>query len=107
MRLMKYSFHIHHIPGKEIVTADTLSRVPIRKPPTEIGKWLMEDLSLYMANIFQNLPASEWKLEEIRLHQQDDEICRKLSESCTEGWPDRTIGELHFPNLWTNGGLPI
>ena len=34
MKLMKYSFHIHHIPGKELVTADTLSRAPIRKPPT-------------------------------------------------------------------------
>ena len=90
MRLMKYSFHIHHIPGKELVTADTLSRVPIRKPPIEIDKCLTEDLSLYVSNIFKNLPASEWKLEEIRLHQQDDEICRKLSEFFTEGWPDRT-----------------
>ena len=62
---MKYSFHIHHIPGKELVTAGTLSRVPIRKPPTEIDKRLTEDLSLYVANIFKNLPASERKLEEI------------------------------------------
>ena len=84
---MKYSFHIHHIPEKELVTADTLSRAPIRKSPTEIDKRLKEDLSLYVSNIFKNLPASERKLEEIRLHQQDDEICRKLSEFCTEGWP--------------------
>ena len=67
MRLMKYSFHIHHIPGKELVTADTRSR----KPPTEIDKQLTEDLSLYVANIFKNIPASERKLEEIRLHQQN------------------------------------
>ena len=75
MRLMKYSFHIHHVPGKELVTADTISRAPIRKPPTEIDKRLTEDWSLYVANIFKNLPASERKLEEIRLHQQDDGIC--------------------------------
>ena len=78
MRLMKYSFDIHHIPGKELVTADTLSRAPIKKPPTEVDRRLTEDLSLYVANIFKNLPTSERKLEEIRLHQQDDEIRRKL-----------------------------
>ena len=26
MRLMKYSFNVRHIPGKELVIADTLSR---------------------------------------------------------------------------------
>ena len=51
---------------------------------------MTEDLSLYVANIFESLPASERKLEEIRLHQQDDEVFRKFSEFCTEGWPDRT-----------------
>ena len=43
-----------------------------------------------MANVFKNLPASDRKLEEVRLHQQEDEVCRKLSEFCNEGWPDRT-----------------
>ncbi|CAB3996246.1 Transposon Ty3-I Gag-Pol poly [Paramuricea clavata] len=89
-RLMKYSFYVNHIPGKELVTADTLSRAPIRKPPTKVDKRLTEDLSLYVANIFESLPASERKLEEIRLLQQDDEVCRKLSEFFTVGWPGRT-----------------
>ena len=31
MRLMKYSFKILHVPGKELVTADTLSREPLDK----------------------------------------------------------------------------
>ena len=84
MRLMKYSFVINHIPGKELVTAGALSRALIRKPPTEVNKRLTEDLNLYVVNIFKTLPASEWKLEEVRLHQQDDEVCRKRSEFCTE-----------------------
>ena len=31
MRLMKYSFKILHVPGKELVTADTLSKAPLDK----------------------------------------------------------------------------
>ena len=31
MRLMKYSFKMLHVPGKELVTADTLSRAPLDK----------------------------------------------------------------------------
>ena len=78
MRLMKYSFNICHIPGKDLVIADTLSRAPIRKSPTKTDIRLNEDLNLYVANILEGLPATERRLDEIRLHQQDDEVCRKL-----------------------------
>jgi hypothetical protein len=65
---------------------------------------LTEDLSLYVANIFESLPASERKLEEIRFHQQDDEVCRKLSEFCTEGWPDRTKLNTTLLAYWPERG---
>ena len=90
MRLMKYSFNICHIPGKDLVIADTLSRAPLRKSPTKTDIRLNEDLNLYVANILEGLPATERRLEEIRLHQQDDEVCRKLQEFSTEGWPDKS-----------------
>ena len=34
IRLTKYSFTKCHIPGKELVVINTLSRTPLRKPPT-------------------------------------------------------------------------
>ena len=103
MRLMKYSFHVHHIPGKELVTADTLSRAPIRKPPTKVDKRLTEDLSLYVAIIFESLPASERKLEEIRLHQQDDENFQNFALK-PEGWPDRTKLNTTLLAYWPERG---
>ena len=36
------------------------------------------------------MPANERKIEEIRLHQQEDPVCRKLVEFTLEGWPDRS-----------------
>ena len=82
---MKYSFNVRHIPGKELVTAETRSRAPLRRAPTKADIRLTEDLNLSVPNILESLPASERKLEELRLHQQDDEVCRKLTEFCIEG----------------------
>ena len=89
MRLMKFSYNITHVPGKELYTADTLSRSPLRKPLTKMDHELNNDLSLYVASVLDNLPATERKLDTFRLHQDEDEVCRKLKEFCTEGWPDK------------------
>ena len=35
MRMMKYHYTIEHVPGKELVVADTLSRAPVSKPTAE------------------------------------------------------------------------
>jgi len=59
MRLMIYSFIICHIPGKDLVIADTLSRAPLRKSPTKADMHLNEDFSLYVANILGSLPGTE------------------------------------------------
>ena len=75
---MKYSFSISHIPGKDLVIEDALSRVPLRTPPLKADVRLNDDLNLYVTNILESLPATERRLEEIRLHQQEDEVCQKL-----------------------------
>ena len=63
MRLMKYSFNICHIPGKDLVIANTLSRAPLRKLPTKTDIRLYEDLNLYVANILEGLPATERRVD--------------------------------------------
>ena len=89
MRLMKYSFTIKHVPGKQLITVDALSRAPPRKPVSKEDERLGQDLNLYVAHILESLPA-ERTLEELKLHQQNDEVCRKLFEFCAEAWPDKS-----------------
>ena len=45
MRLMKYLFNICHIPGKDLIIEDTLSRAPLRKSPTKTDIRLNEYLN--------------------------------------------------------------
>ena len=90
MRLMRYSFTIVHIPGKNIITADALSRAPMSAGPTKADQQLSEDTQSFVSSIIKGLPASEKRLEEIRQKQDDDEVCCKLREYCLqEEWPDK------------------
>ena len=103
MRLMKYSFKMIHVPGKELVTADTLSRAPLDKQLSKEDERLNEDLNLYVSHILESFPATERKLDELRLHQQNDEVYRKLFELCTEGWPDKTTLNTSLKPYWSEG----
>ncbi|XDV25073.1 hypothetical protein PO909_029054 [Leuciscus waleckii] len=77
MRLMAFSFSISHVAGKKLATADVLSRAPLRdrgQPEQE------EEVNLYVNMIMSTLPATEKRLQEIREHQERDEILSQVSD---------------------------
>lgn len=77
MRLMRFEFQIDHVPGKSLSSADVLSRAPVSKPAAQDHD-LQEDVNLYVHQVIQNLPASERRLEEIRTHLEEDEVCKHV-----------------------------
>ena len=85
MRLLRLDFTISHVPGKELTTADALSRAP-SKSTSRVKQ--EEEIELYVENILLQPPASNNRLEEIAAVQKEDPICRKLFEYCKEAWPD-------------------
>ena len=89
MRLMRYSYRIVHVPGKDLCTADALSRAPLYQSLTKDEKQLNAELNLYVSHVIDCLPTTERRLQEIRLQQDEDEICSKLKEFCGEGWPEK------------------
>ena len=56
IRLMRYDFTISHIPGKDLVTADTLSRVPVAEG-TSLNQSLQEEVNAYVQLTLESLPA--------------------------------------------------
>ncbi|CAM1332833.1 Uncharacterised protein r2_g4209 [Pycnogonum litorale] len=84
---MKFRFKIIHGPGKELITADTLSRSPL----PEIGNQSLHELSqVYVNGIMGNLPATDRRLSQLREAQHEDAVCLKLMEYVQHGWPEKS-----------------
>ena len=88
MRLMGFSYTIIHVPGKELYTADTLSRAPVTNA-NFIGEDLTGGVDVFANVVMQGLPATDSRIEEIRQHQLEDETCQEISKYVREGWPEK------------------
>lgn len=93
MRLMRCSYQIAHVPGKDLTTstADTLSRAPLHRSLTKEETKLNEELNLHVSHVIESLPAAERRLQEVRPHQDEDEICLTCLENSTERVGRRNI----------------
>lgn len=85
LRLMRFCYSIEHVPGKDLWTADALSRSPV-EPPEKME----EELEAYVQLVTSFLPATSHYLDEIRTAQSQDPVCCKLREYCAKGWPHKT-----------------
>ena len=93
--LDRFSYDINHVPGKQLYTADTLSRVPL---PTISIENTQEELSeLCIAATISHLPASNQQLETYRQAQSSHPICQQY---CREGWPNKQQIESALKAYW-------
>ena len=76
LRLMRFSFSMSHVPGKELVLADTLSRAPVSNASMD-DKQFQQEVEMFDSIIHQ-LPASEQRLHNIMEQQHADETCQQL-----------------------------
>lgn len=92
LRLMRYSYTISHTPGKELFTADTLSRSPVSQNSSSklTDNDLMEDTNIYVDEIINNMPASSTYMAQLRERLQEDSVCSEVMSHCQRGWPDRS-----------------
>ena len=96
MRMMRFLFSISHVPGKSLTVADTLSRAPLEEA-RDCDRLLQEEAAVFVSAVIQSLPATEERLEEIRRHQQQDDVCQLLTSYCQSGWPDKNLPEATRP----------
>ncbi|XP_061132648.1 uncharacterized protein K02A2.6-like [Syngnathus typhle] len=105
MRLMRFSFTISHVAGKEIATADVLSRAPVTSSEDRLRE---EEINLYADAVVDSLPATEKRLKEIQSHQDKDDILRQLKQFCVSGWPDKfSIEKTFMPYFPFAGELTV
>ena len=57
LRLMRFSYSVYHVPGKEICTADTLSRAPI-STVDQTAEDFHKEVNAFVNLVIDNLPAT-------------------------------------------------
>ena len=88
MRMMRFSYDVEHVAGKNLATADTLSRAPGSKPGQE-DREREEETHAYVRAVVDSIPASDVRLEEVRLEQRKDRECINIIKYCQEDhWPE-------------------
>ena len=81
---MRFSFTITHVPGKELHTADTLSRAPINNEEAS-SEAFRQEVNAFVNAAVLSLPATAERLQTIWDEQQNDPICQQLAKYCREG----------------------
>ena len=103
LRLMRFDFTIHHVPGKLMYTADTLSRAPT-STPHKSAVYLQEDVERLVAVVCSNLPGSEDLIEKYRVAQSQDSTVMTLVSYCSSGWPDKHRLKAEVKPYWEHRG---
>ena len=88
LRMMRYYFTISHVPGKDLIIADTLSRAPITAA-CESDQLLQKEAECFVDVVVESLPVTERQLQRIKLHQEEDETCRMIVSYCQSEWPEK------------------
>lgn len=97
IRLARYSYNIVHVPGKDLLIADTLSRQPI-EPSADEERF--PDAEEYINLLFSSYQASDARLQEILNEQQADDDFQVLVKYILEGWPVREEVDSQVVQYW-------
>ena len=98
LRLARYNYTVQHVPGKDLYTADTLSRAPL---PGNSDNSLQEEVEAFVNGIVEHsLPATEQRLETYRNAQVEDSTCQQLTKYCQDGWPRKKSVRTDTAPFW-------
>ena len=102
LRLDRFTYLIHHVPGKDLHTADALSRAPLTS--TSNDDVLEELAELLVAANINHLPAGKERLEAYRQAQKADPTCSILRQYCHNSWPDKNALAPGLEPYWPERG---
>ncbi|KAL0190869.1 hypothetical protein M9458_013567 [Cirrhinus mrigala] len=89
LRLLRYDYNIVHVPGKNLITADTLSRAPLTDTPSAEDLQLEKEVQVFVDAVVSSLPVTDTRLEKIKQAQQTDETCKIVARYCQTAWPQK------------------
>lgn len=84
---MRFKYKIIHVPGKQLVAADALSRAPLGPENNTERNTLERECQVYIDYVIEHIPATKTKLDQIKDMQNRDGTTRQLRAYTDKGWP--------------------
>ena len=95
--LARYDYSVHHVPGKHLYTADTLSRAPVAG---DEDNTLQREVEVFVnAVVERSLPVTE-HLNTYRCAQEQDPLCQQVIEHCRKGCPRKGLVKPDIAPYW-------
>ena len=89
LRLQHYDVIIKYRPGKEMVLADSLSRLsPPTPPPHAHPTPLPPDKEIHLEQSIYAVQFTDDKLQQLKLESESDPEVTAIRNIITDGWPD-------------------
>ena len=101
LRMMRFSHTVQHVPGKQQILADTLSRTPVDTACVD-DLLLVEEVEAFANATITVMPASQTRLEEIANAQRSDEDVSAVRGYCLSGWPAYMPNSPTLKPYWEN-----
>ena len=102
--LDRFSYNIKHVPGKELYTANTLSRAPVYHYTSQ-DVLTQQDLAEFcMMSTISHLPASDKLLDIYKKVQSNDPTCKQILKYCHKGWPKKSQLDPALKPYWDAQG---
>lgn len=86
MRLMRFNFVVEYVPGTSVITADVLSRAPLRGTPACSHSLTVSEVTKYVEGCVPGIIEHNC-FERVKKAQEKDEVCRSLIDLSRKGWP--------------------
>ena len=86
--LQKYDFDLEYTPGKQLFTADALSRAFHQPESSKAEPSITEEVKAYVNAVVTSLPVATTRLDEIKEETLKDPNLLKLANTILTGWPD-------------------
>ena len=101
---MRFHYTIHHVPGKTLYKADTLSKAPINELSSDTASCSPEEIEKFVQEVTATMPAGPDHLNSYFNAQAEDSICSKLTQYCKYGWPARNQLPREMKEYWKYRG---
>ena len=88
MQLLKFNFTAAYVKGSDLADADALSRAPVDQP-TKQDELAEQDIAIHVEYVLQQMPASEKRLQEIKVASSKDRTLQKVIDYLKTGWPEQ------------------